>query len=59
MYRMDSPEDLYQSGIFINDLATHDSRREYILAGSQQNPELSIALDQVRETERDTWRGYV
>lgn len=48
---MDSPEDLYQCGIFINDLAMHDSTREYILAGSQQNPELNLALNQVRERE--------
>lgn len=48
LYRMDSPEDLYQTGIFINDLAMHDSTREYILAGSQQNPELNLALNQVQ-----------
>ena len=44
---MDSPEELYQAGIFINDLAMHDSTRDYILAGSQQNPELTLALNQV------------
>ena len=44
---MDSPEDLYESGIFINDLSMHDSSRDFILAGSQQNPELSLALSQV------------
>ena len=49
---MDSPEDLYQSGIFINDIAMHDSTREYILAGSQKNPELAIALNQVRDRKR-------
>lgn len=43
---MDSPEDLYESGIFINDLSMHDSSRDFILAGSQQNPELSLALSQ-------------
>lgn len=44
---MDSPEDLYNSGIFINDLSMHDSSRDFILAGSQQNPELNLALNQV------------
>ena len=44
---MDSPEELYESGIYINDLAMHDSSRDYILAGSQQNPELTLALEQV------------
>ena len=46
---MDSPEDLYNSGIFINDLSMHDSSRDFILAGSQQNPELNLALNQVSE----------
>lgn len=46
-YRMDSPEDLYESGIFINDLSMHDSSRDFILAGSQLNPELNLALSQV------------
>ena len=45
--RMDSPEDLYNSGIFINDLSMHDSSRDFNLAGSQQNPELNLALNQV------------
>jgi guanylate cyclase len=47
-FSMDSPEDLYNSGIFINDLSMHDSSRDFILAGSQQNPELNLALNQVR-----------
>ena len=45
--RMDSPEDLYESGLFINDLAMYDSSRDSILAGSQKDPELKIALSQV------------
>ena len=56
MCRMDSPEDLYQTGIFINDLAMHDCTREYILAGSQQNPELNLALNQVQEEGREEGR---
>ena len=46
-FSMDSPQDLYKSGIFINDLSMHDSSRDFILAGSQQNPELNLALNQV------------
>ena len=52
--RMESPEELYQSNIFIGDLAMHDSNREYILAGSQQSPELSLALSQVGERHCDS-----
>ncbi len=47
--RMDSPEGLYESGIFINDLAMYDSSRDIILAGSQKDPELKIALSQVSQ----------
>ena len=45
---MGSPEDLYESGIYISDLSMHDSSRDYVLAGSQQNPELTLALNQVK-----------
>ena len=44
---MDSPEELYASGIYVNDLSMHDSSRDMILAGSQKDPELKIALSQV------------
>ena len=44
---MDSPEELYESGIYVNDLSMHDSSRDMILAGSQKDPELKIALSQV------------
>ena len=44
---MDSPEEMYQANVYIGDLALHDSNREYILAGTQQHPELSLALNQV------------
>ena len=44
---MDSPEDLYESGIYVNDLSMHDSSRDIILAGSQKDPELTLALNQV------------
>ena len=51
---MDSPEELYESGIFVNDLSMHDSSRDMILAGSQKDPELKIALSQV-----STYRHHV
>ena len=39
-------------------MSMHDSSREYVLAGSQQHPELSLALNQVgRERERERERG--
>ncbi len=44
---MASPEDLYESGIYVNDLSMHDSSRDIILAGSQKDPELTLALSQV------------
>ena len=44
---MSSPEELYNSGIYVNDLSMHDSSRDMILAGSQRDPELKIALSQV------------
>lgn len=46
---MGCPEDLYESGIYISDMPMHDSSREYTLAGSQQHPELSLALNQVNQ----------
>ncbi|CAI8042962.1 Soluble guanylate cyclase 88E, partial [Geodia barretti] len=45
---MDSPEDLYESGIFISDLSLHNCSREFIMAGSQKHPELNIAFSQER-----------
>ena len=45
---MDSPEDMYESGIFISDLSLHNCSREFIMAGSQKHPELNIAFSQVR-----------
>lgn len=46
-HRMDSPEEMYQANVFIGDLAMHDSNRDFILAGTQQSPELALALNQV------------
>ena len=49
--RLENPEELYESNIFIGDLAMHDFNRSYILAGTQQNPELSLALSQVSDRQ--------
>ncbi len=38
---------LYNTGIFINDFATHDSSRDLVLADTQQATELKFLLDQV------------
>ena len=46
-FRIQSPEELYDNGIYVNDLSMHDSSRDVILAGSQRDPELNIALSQV------------
>ncbi len=54
---MDSPKGLYENGIYINDLAMHDFSRDIILAGSQKDPELNLALSQVSRGDRDTDRG--
>ena len=36
------------TGMFLNDLSMHDSSRDLVLAGTQQQAELKMALDQVR-----------
>ena len=38
---------MFNTGLFINDLSMHDSRRDLVLAGTQQSAELKLALDQV------------
>ena len=58
-HSVDSPEDLYESGIFISDLSMHDSSRDFVLAGSQLNPELNLALNQVWEVTRDPRLGWM
>ena len=38
---------MFETGLFINDLSMHDSSRDLVLAGTQQQAELKMALDQV------------
>lgn len=40
-------KDMFNLGLFINDLSMHDFSRDMVLAGSQQQAELKLALDQV------------
>ncbi len=49
LFRVQSPEELYDAGIYVSDLSMHDCSRDMILAGSQKDPELKIALSQVRQ----------
>ncbi len=38
---------MFESGLYINDLSMHDSSRDLVLAGTQQQAELKMALKQV------------
>ncbi len=38
---------MLEIGLYINDLSMHDSSREMVLAGTQQEAEFKIALEQV------------
>ena len=44
---MENLEKMFETGLFINDLSMHDSSRDLVLAGTQQQAELKMALDQV------------
>ena len=46
---MKSLDDMFNSGLYINDLSMHDSSRDLVLAGTQQSAELKLALDQVSD----------
>jgi guanylate cyclase len=46
-FSMSDLRQLYNTGIFINDFATHDSSRDLVLADTQQATELKFLLDQV------------
>jgi len=43
---MDNLKRLQETGMYINDLSMHDSSRDLVLAGTQQQNELKMALDQ-------------
>ena len=47
IFRMDNLKRLQETGMYINDLSMHDSSRDLVLAGTQQQNELKMALDQV------------
>ncbi|XP_076471523.1 soluble guanylate cyclase gcy-31-like [Babylonia areolata] len=49
---MNSLDDMFNSGLYINDLSMHDSSRDLVLAGTQQSAELKLALDQEQEKSR-------
>ncbi|XP_074659880.1 soluble guanylate cyclase gcy-31-like isoform X2 [Tubulanus polymorphus] len=44
--------DMFNAGLYINDLSMHDSSRDLILAGTQQSAELKLALDQEQQKSR-------
>lgn len=44
---MENLEQMYKSGLYLNDMALHDSSRELMLAGTQQKAEIKLLLDQV------------
>ena len=44
---MENLEKMFETGLYINDLSMHDSSRDLVLAGTQQQAELKMALDQV------------
>ena len=49
---MENLEKMFETGLFINDLSMHDSSRDLVLAGTQQQAELKMALDQVEKTSK-------
>ncbi|XP_074660375.1 soluble guanylate cyclase 88E-like [Tubulanus polymorphus] len=50
--RMKDINDMFNAGLFINDLSMHDSSRDLILAGTQQSAELKLALDQEQQKSK-------
>ena len=48
---MENLEKMFETGLYINDLSMHDSSRDLVLAGTQQQAELKMALDQVDNTQ--------
>ena len=49
-FRMENLEKMFETGLYINDLSMHDSSRDLVLAGTQQQAELKMALDQVKHS---------
>ena len=48
VFRMDNLDRMFETGLYLNDLSMHDCSRDLVLAGTQQQAELKLALDQVR-----------
>ncbi|XP_019639996.1 PREDICTED: soluble guanylate cyclase 88E-like isoform X3 [Branchiostoma belcheri] len=46
---MENLEQMFMTGLYINDLSMHDSSRDLVLAGTQQSAELKLALDQEQQ----------
>ena len=46
-FSMSNLEKMFDIGLYLNDLSMHDSSRDLVLAGTQQQAELKLALDQV------------
>ena len=40
-------QSMRKAGLYLNDLALHDSSRDLVLAATQQQAEMKMALDQV------------
>src|SRR4051794_36558352 len=46
-HRMYNLRQMFETGLFINDFAMHDSSRDIVLTSTQQAAELKLLLDQV------------
>ena len=46
---MENLDKMFDTGLFINDLSMHDSSRDLVLAGTQQQAELKMAMDQEKQ----------
>ena len=57
-FSLENIDAMINTGLFINDLAMHDSSRDLVLAGTQQSAELKLALDQVTKTMILTYVYY-
>ena len=40
-------DSMYEMGMYLNDMALHDSSRDLVLAGTQQQAEMKLMLAQV------------
>ncbi len=49
---------MFETGMFLNDLSIHDSSRELVLLGTQQQAELKLTLDQVKCTHKEGGHHY-